>query len=104
MFLVDDILLLPARGLLAVFREVHNAAQQEYANEAEAIRTELSELYMMLETGRLTEAEFDQREKELLDRLEEVEARGEAGEDTEETEADEAGAEIEDAHEVAAKA
>ena len=96
MFLIDDILLMPARGLLTVFRELDNAAQQELANEGEAIRTGLSELYMMLETGRITEVEFERQEKELLDRLDEFEARGgasaeeeEADEDAEDWEADE---------------
>ncbi len=91
MFLVDDILLWPGRALLAVFREVHNAAQQEYANQAEAIRTELSELYMMLETGRISEEDFDHQEKELLDVLDALEAP-------------EAGIETEDAHAPAAQA
>ena len=76
MFLIDDILLFPARGILAVFREIHNAAQQEVANEEDAIRTHLSELYMLLETGRITEDEFAQGEKELLDRLDEIESGG----------------------------
>jgi hypothetical protein len=76
MFLIDNILLFPAHGLLAVFRELNNAVQQEFANEGEAIRTALSELYMMLETGQVTEEEFDRREKELLDRLDEFETRG----------------------------
>ncbi len=75
MFLIDDLLLMPARGIMAVFREVHNAAQQDVASEAEAIRTELSELYMLLETQQLSEEDFDQREKELLDRLDEIEQR-----------------------------
>ena len=96
MFLIDDILLSPARGLLAIFRELHNAVEQEFTNEAEAIRAELSELYMMLETGQITEEEFDRQEKEFLDRLDEFETRGgesaeeeEADEDAEEREADE---------------
>ena len=69
MLLVDDILLFPIRSIFWIFREIHNAAKQELATEAEDITTELSELYMMLETGNITEAEFDAREKELLDRL-----------------------------------
>ena len=70
MFIVDNILLAPFNGLFWIFREIRNAAQQELANEAESITSELCELYMMLETKRITEAEFDAREKELLDRLE----------------------------------
>jgi len=74
--IIDDILLFPLRGFFWISREIHNAAQQDLANEAEVIRTQLVELYMMLETGRITEAEFDAREKELLDRLDEIEERG----------------------------
>ncbi len=76
MFLLDNLLMMPARGIMAVFREVYNAAQQEGANEAESIRTELSELYMLLETQQLSEADFERREKELLDRLDELERHG----------------------------
>jgi len=75
MLIVDDILLFPVRSILWVFKEIHNAAQEEQANEAEAITAELSELYMMLETGKITENEFDAREKTLLDRLDVVQAR-----------------------------
>jgi len=73
--IVDDIMLFPLRGLLWIFREIHNAAQEELDNEAEAITAELSELYMMLETGRITEAEFDARERKLLNRLDEIKER-----------------------------
>jgi hypothetical protein len=69
MFLVDDILLSPVKGVLWVFREIHDAAQQELAGESQAITAALSELYMRLETGQITEAEFDAQEKVLLDRL-----------------------------------
>ena len=74
MFLVDDILLSPAKGLLWVFREIHNAAQQELAGESETITAALSELYMRLETEQITEAEFDAQEKALLDRLDRLQA------------------------------
>ena len=76
MLIIDDILLFPIKSILWMFREIHNAAQQELATETEAITAELSELYMMLETGRITEAEFNVREKELLDRLDEIQERG----------------------------
>lgn len=105
MFLLDDILLMPAHGLLTVFRELDKAVHQEFANEGEAIRTELSELYMMLETGQITEEEFDRQEKELLDRLDDFEERREstdaeeADEDTEEAGEDDAEEADEDADE-----
>ncbi|HEX7373241.1 MAG TPA: gas vesicle protein GvpG [Thermodesulfobacteriota bacterium] len=80
MLIIDDLLLLPITGTLWVFKQIHGLAQEELANEAETITAELSEIYMMLETGQITEAEFDTREKELLDRLEELEP-GEAEEE-----------------------
>ena len=73
MLLVDDILVSPFRGLFWIFRELHNAVQEEAINEAEDITQQLSELYMMLETGKITEAEFDEREAILLDRLDALE-------------------------------
>jgi hypothetical protein len=74
--IVDDILTFPFRGLLWIFREVYDAAQQELAAEAESITAELSELYLMLDTGRITEGEFDSREKELLNRLDNIKEHG----------------------------
>ena len=78
MFLVDDILLSPMKGVLWVFREIHDAAQQELAGESEAITAALSELYMRLETGQITETEFDAQETALLDRLDRLQAEEEA--------------------------
>jgi len=75
MFLIDDILMAPAKGLLWVFKEIRDAAEEEQANEAEGITTKLSELYMMLETGQMTETEFDAAEKALLDRLDAIKER-----------------------------
>ena len=72
MLLVDDILLFPIKGLLYLFKHVHNAAEEEFLDE-EGISSQLSELYMMLETGKITEEEFDEKEKVLLDRLDEIE-------------------------------
>jgi hypothetical protein len=74
MFLVDDILLSPVKGILWVFREIHDAAQQELAGESQTITAALSELYMKLETGQITEREFDAQEQVLLDRLDRLQA------------------------------
>ena len=74
MFLIDDVLMSPVKGVLWVFREIHDAAQQELAGESEAITAALSELYMKLEIGQITETEFDAQEKVLLDRLDHLQA------------------------------
>ena len=80
MLIVDDILTAPFNGLFWIFKEIHRAAEEEQANEADAITAKLSELYMMLETGQMTEAEFDAAEKTLLDRLDAIKER-EGGEE-----------------------
>lgn len=90
MFLLDDLLLAPARGLMSVFRSLHDAAQEELAHEAENIRNQLSEMYVLLETGRMSEAEFDLNEQELLERLERIDARGDAEEVIDDEEDEEA--------------
>jgi hypothetical protein len=95
MLLIDDILFFPQRSITWLFREIHNAAQEEIANEADAITANLTEIYMMLETGRITEAEFDIRESELLDRLEKIRERttpdGEENEENRKHETDRSG-------------
>ena len=59
MFLLDDIFLAPFKGLVWVFEEVRDAAEQELANDADLITIQLQQLYTMLESGQMTEAEFD---------------------------------------------
>ncbi len=75
MLLIDDILLFPVHAVAWITREIHDAAQQEVANEGDTIRAELSELYMMLETGRISEEEFTSQEAGLLDRLDVLDQR-----------------------------
>jgi hypothetical protein len=86
MFLIDNILLFPVSSILWVFKEIHHAVEEEQANEADAITTKLSELYMMLETRQMTEAEFDAAEKTLLDRLDAIKEGEESGEEEDEDE------------------
>jgi hypothetical protein len=72
MLLVDDILLFPITSVFWIFREIQQAAQQEVVSEKEAITAELGDMYMMLETGKITETEFDAREQVLLNRLDQL--------------------------------
>ena len=88
MLLIDDILMAPFRSLLWVFREIHNAAEQEMANEAANLTAQLRELYMLLESGNLSDAEFDQKEAEILNRLEEINQREGDNADEEPSEGD----------------
>ncbi|MGD0460939.1 MAG: gas vesicle protein GvpG [Tepidisphaeraceae bacterium] len=78
MFLVDDILLSPFKGLVWIFRELHKAVDQECTNERDRLSDQLSKAYMMLETGQLTEAEFASLEHQVLDRLDALDGAGES--------------------------
>ena len=75
MLLVDDILCFPVTSILWVFREINKIAQEELDGEAQSITEQLRLLYMQLETGRITEAQFDAEEKLLLDRLDAIDSR-----------------------------
>ena len=74
MFLIDDVLLAPIHGVVWLGRQIQDAAEEDQAGEADRITAQLSELYMKLETGQITEAEFDAQEKVLLDRLDRLQA------------------------------
>ncbi len=76
MLIIDDIVFAPISGVLWIVRQVYEAARQELAAEAETITAELMDLHMLLESGAITSEVFDAREKELLDRLDEIEEHG----------------------------
>ncbi|MBI4864507.1 MAG: gas vesicle protein GvpG [Candidatus Riflebacteria bacterium] len=77
MLIIDDILLSPVKGLLLVFEEIHRAVESETHDTASVV-DQLQELYMRLETGKISTVEFDLQEKALLDRLDRAEGQGES--------------------------
>jgi hypothetical protein len=84
MLLVDDILLSPFTGIIWVAKEINKVALKEMAGEAQSITEHLRHLYMELETGRITEKEFDAEETLLLDRLDAIHRRNKGQEEPEE--------------------
>ncbi len=72
MFLIDDLLASPARGLMFVLRKINDAVQQEREAQGKATMAELTALHRDLEEGRITEEDFDAREEVLLSRLDEM--------------------------------
>ncbi len=72
MFILDDILLSPVKGLVAVCRKVEEAARQELENQEKGTMSALGELHRRLETGQIDEADFDLEETRLLDQLEKL--------------------------------
>jgi hypothetical protein len=69
MLLIDNILFSPIKGIHWIFKEVHKLAEEELSGESDRIRESLVELYMQLETEKITEEEFELQESSLLDRL-----------------------------------
>ena len=55
MFLLDDILLAPMKGLAAVCRKVEEAARQDLENQGKGAMSALGELHRRLETGQIDE-------------------------------------------------
>ena len=75
MLILDNLLLSP---LLWIFREINESVHKEQAGEAEAVTRALSELYMKLDAGAITEQEFEAEESVLLDRLDAISERDDA--------------------------
>lgn len=71
--LLDDILLAPIKGTLFIAGKIHDLAMEEFLDE-EGTRQELRELYALIEKGEISEEEFEEREEELVEWLEQIEA------------------------------
>jgi len=78
MGLLGSILLAPIKGPCWIAKKVHDMAMEEVLDE-EKVREELKDLYVSLETGKISEEEFERREEELVERMEEIESYKEAG-------------------------
>jgi hypothetical protein len=70
MFLLDDILLAPIKGLAAICQKVHDAALEDLEQQEKDILATLTELHQLMDAGRIGDEEFTVRECELIDRLE----------------------------------
>ncbi|MEO0512553.1 MAG: gas vesicle protein GvpG [Planctomycetota bacterium] len=80
MFIVDDLVLAPAKGFMWLVRELRNAADREFADERERTMRALQTLHMRLEAGQIDEATFEEQETELLDRLDHLDGLSSADE------------------------
>lgn len=60
------------RSLLWVFEEIADRVEHERFDE-DAVKAELTDLYMKLESGALSEDQFERHEAELVQRLQEIE-------------------------------
>jgi hypothetical protein len=83
MFIIDDLLAAPLRGLVFVLKKVNEAVQEEKEAEERGIMADLTALHRALDSESITEQEFDAREQDLLGRLDRLrkEDGGDVGSD-----------------------
>ncbi len=70
MFLIDDLLLLPAKGFLGIVKKIRDMALEELEHTPEKLQRELLDLQMALETEEITEKEYEEKERDILARME----------------------------------
>jgi len=70
MFLIDDLLLLPARMFMDVVEKIRDMALEELEDTPEKLQRELLDAQMALETEDISQEEYDKKEKDILARME----------------------------------
>jgi hypothetical protein len=83
MIVVDSLLAAPLRALMFVVEKIDEAVQAEVEAEERTIMADLAALHRALDGGAIGEAEFDGRERKLLDRLDHLQSEwaGDADDD-----------------------
>ena len=71
MFLINDLLLLPVKGFVGIFKKIHEMAEKEFSDE-DYIRERLMELQLRFELDEISEEEYTKQEEELMARLEAI--------------------------------
>jgi hypothetical protein len=71
MFLIDSILLAPLKGIVWLGEKLNEMAEKELSDTGR-IKEELMRLQLQFELDEIGQQEYDQKEKELLDRLDAI--------------------------------
>lgn len=71
MFLIDDILLAPLKGVIWLGKKINEVAEKEVSDEGR-IKEKLMELQLKFELDEISEEEYNKQEKELLERLDAI--------------------------------
>ena len=71
MFLIDDILFAPLKGMIWIAEKIKDVAEQELLDEG-TIKQKLVELQYQFELDQIKEKEYLEREKTLLKQLEKI--------------------------------
>jgi hypothetical protein len=72
MFLIDDILLAPLKGIMALGVKLNDMINHELSNP-DKIKEQLMKLQLQFELDEINEQEFQRQEAELLARLDDSE-------------------------------
>jgi hypothetical protein len=68
LFLIDDILLAPLKGLIFLGEKINEVIEKETSDEG-AVKERLMELQLKFELDEINEEEYDEREDDLLQLL-----------------------------------
>lgn len=68
MFLIDDILLAPLKGVIFIANKINDVIEKEMSDEG-AIKERLMALQLKFEMDEIDEEEYDRQEDELLNLL-----------------------------------
>ncbi len=71
MFIIDDILLAPLKGLIWIGEKINEVSEKEFSDEG-LIKEKLMELQLKFELDEISEEEYKKHEDELLARLDAI--------------------------------
>ena len=69
MLLIDDLLLLPAQMLWKIFEGVKDDVDKELYPDEEQCKEKFLTMQMALETGQITEEDYEAEEGKIMERL-----------------------------------
>ena len=75
MFLLDDILLSPLKGIHSIFKVIYDQVEEEMYSP-EKLKEELMKIQLQLEMDQITEEVYDELEQDILYRMAESRKRG----------------------------
>ncbi len=72
MLIIDDLLIwLPAKGLIAAFKKIHEMAEAEL-NDDSKLKEQLLRFQTMFELDQINEKEYQRQEDEIMARINEI--------------------------------
>ena len=71
MFLIDDILLVPLKGVVWLGKKINEVVEKELSDEGR-VKERLMELQLRFDLDEINEEEYNRQERELLERLDAI--------------------------------